>query len=785
MNTEEKTTPSEEATPLTVTQGDPDAPNDSRWPPAAALLNLTGLGLGYLYLKRQPRWLVHLAITTALLVLAYRIGGSAGSAALWWGILGLWLLWMALDGWRQARRRAEIFPAVGRRAGRPAALAVLLLAGEVALLGGYLALGHRAFDAGMAAYREADCRAAMQHLKQVTASYNQFTLGSKAVAAGDTIVECSLLVFAGNARDEGQYADAVAGYRTYLFRYPRSPLDAFAQDAAAETYHEWALDLQQAQDYAAAIEKSLILLADYAGTSAGGQAPTQTAGLYSAWAAQLQAEGQYGPAIEKYLIVLNEYAATPAGTEASLAAAEAYAEWAADLQRRDRYAQAIARYHTLLSEYPGTPPGRQAATLAAQAYAEWAGQLRQSGDYAEAVARYLTILSAYPATPAAAETPEAVAETYVEWAGQLQEVGNYDQAIANYRVILSVYPDTAAGEQAPQTAAQLYAEWADQLRESGQYDQAVANYQAILSDFPDTPSGALASRAVAEAYAEWAMQLREADEYEAAIEKYRTIASVYPNTPAGATAALATAQTYAEWAAFDRAAERYAAAIEKYETLLEQYPNTALASTALVAIGQTYNEWGKQLYTQRKYTQAMETYTQTRQITNDAGVIAAAEEGFYQALYGLSQDGSGEGRQLMDQTLTMVCAGEPALSPAVGLAQDEAGRALFGGDEFALPGGLEATKPANLSYAICLESGTSVLQNCPYTGGFTLVRQRRWWRLLVRDTGSALVVADRTFYGAQPEPCPLWRSFASEMDYSTGGDPAADEVITWLQDVVR
>jgi hypothetical protein len=119
------------------------------------------------------------------------------------------------------------------------------------------------------------------------------------------------------------------------------------------------------------------------------------------------------------------------------------------------------------------------------------------------------------------------------------------------------------------------------------------------------------------------------------------------------------------------------------------------------------------------------------------------------------------------------------------LEEEGEGKALFGGSEFDLPADLRATRPGHFRYVVCLEKGTSVVQRCPYTGGHTLVRQRRWWRVRVRDTRTARIVADRTFYGSTPGSCPFSRVFFSTTDYTTGNSPSADQVIGWLQGVVR
>jgi tetratricopeptide (TPR) repeat protein len=666
----------------------------ARWPPAVALLNLTGTGLGYLYIKRWPRWLIHLVLTAGLIATA-SITNGASRPGLWTAVLGAWVVWMAFDGWRLAR--ATPLGGIAHR-WLPAGVAVLILVLEAAGLWGYRALGQRTFAEGMAAYWDADCRTAMQHFDRVTTLY-ELTLSPNVAAADAGIVECSLLVFAENARGQGEYAEAVDGYATYLDLYPESVLIIFVRDTLAATYGEWATHFRKTQDYQVAIEK----------------------------------------------------------------------------------------YQVVLSDYPETPDGKQAAALAAETYAEWAVQLREGGKYAETVEKHRIVLSEYPDTPAGGRAAVLAAETYDEWAAHLREDGKCEEAIGKYDIVLGEYADTPAAKGARAAAAETYAEWAAQLRRDGEYEEAIEKYQLISGEYSGTPTAAEAREPAAGTYAEWAAQLRESGDYGAAIEKYDIVVGEYPDTPAAAEVKEqeAVAGTYAEWAAQLRETGLYATAITKYQAILSEHPDTQPAKTAQAAIGQTYNDWGSQLHSQRKYIEAMDRFTLAKEATDDPDVVAAAEEGYDEALWGLSQDRTGEGKKVMEQALPGVCDGEPADSPAVGLAEDEPGKALFDGSEFKLPSDLKATSPGHFRYAVCLETGTSVVQRCPYTGGHTLVRQRRWWRVRVRDTRTARVVANRTFNGPSPAACPFSRSFWATVDYSTGSPPSADQVIGWLQGVVR
>jgi len=642
-----------------VTTTPPPSPRGvPRWPPVVALLNLTGLNLGYLYMRRWLRWLVSSLLMASLVTAAF-LTDAARLPSQWAAIFGVWLLWTFVDGWIQARRLVQAAPAgaadkkraIGRR--WPSVIITALLIGLVAAgLWGYVTLGQREFAAGMETYRAADCRIAIQHFNRITTIY-ELTLSPNVATADANIIECSLLIVPENARAQGEYANAVVGYDAYLHHYPESVLLPFAQETIAETYAEWATHLREEEDYQTAIENYQIVLSEYPDTSAGAEAAAQVAEIYAEWATVLRAAGEYDATIEKYQIVLNEY--------------------------------------------PDTPTGEEAAALAAETYCEWAANLREKGECEEAITRYQIVLDQYPDTPTAAEAVEAIAKVYTEWAVQLREAGDYEVALERYWIILDEYPDTTAAAEAEE--------------------------------------------ATAETYLEWAAQLREADLYLAAIGKYQTVASKYPDTEA--------------------------------------------ASSVQIEIGWTYNDWGKYLHSQRKYIEAMQKFTEASEATSDPDAIAAAEAGYEEALWGLSQDTSSDGRQVMEQALAEVCDGDPASSPAVGLAEDEPSKALFDGSEFTLPSDLRATSPGHFRYAVCLETGTSVVERCPYTGGHTLVRQRRWWRVNVYDTLTARRVTYSTFYGSWPAACPFSRVFSSSTDYWTGDHPSADPVITWLQGVVR
>lgn len=143
---------------------DENRPGAPRSPIAAALLNLTGLGLGYSYLGRWWRQALHLVVTAGLVVIAF-VTGAAALPWLWVAVTIGWLGWMAVDGFRQARE------------GHAPARHPLAVVGALALVGamaaGYVlygAAGARTYADAAAARDRGDCAAAVDGFGQVTAA---------------------------------------------------------------------------------------------------------------------------------------------------------------------------------------------------------------------------------------------------------------------------------------------------------------------------------------------------------------------------------------------------------------------------------------------------------------------------------------------------------------------------------------------------------------------------------------------------------------------------------------
>jgi HEAT repeat protein len=615
------------------------------------LLNLTGLGLGYLYMRRWLRCLFHLLVTVGLIVVAF-LTHAAFHPRRWALVVGLWLFWMLGDGLLQARQTARTGTAWLGRRWVSAAVAGLFLVAQVGGIWVYVAQGRREYDAGLAAYKQMDCRKALRHFERLNTIY-ELTFHPEVATADSSAAECRHFLEAEQARAREAYSEAIAIYVDFLSSFSSSTLAFPVRQRMAETYVDWAISLSES--------------------------------------------GAYADAVAKYRLVLNEYRDTQAGGRASEGVARVYAQWALQLGEQESYEEVVSVYETILNEFPGTAAAQEAASLVARAYYEWATELRRQENPEEAVIVYLALRERYPATPAAAAAAESVAGAYLEWAAQLRAEDAYGAALDKYYLVLSRYPDVPTLTNARDEIIVTYFEWASFLREKALFASAIARYETVLREFLDSPA----------------------------------------------------------------------------------------ATPARLELSWTYQEWAHYLHDQGMYTEAMDKFALAQETTDHPEAIAAAAEGYRAALEALAADGVGQGLALMEETLSLVCTGEPAYSPAVGLMEEEPGRARVNSRDVVLTADLRAVFPGHFRYAICVEEGASEVQQCLYTDGHILVRQRLWWKTLVRDILDGQVIVQRTFYGSLPPVCPDVHSFWTDTEYMSGDSPPPSDINEWLADVLR
>jgi len=622
----------------------------------AGILNLTGLGLGYLYQKQWRRWGIHLLLTIILITTAFLTNASK-QPIIWLPVIGLWLCWMAFDGWRihqQPDPKAYLFSLQLPENRQwlilavPALLVVFIAAGFM----GYIALGGKEFQLGQQAYQEADCETAVKHFNKVTSIY-ELTFSSQISAADDRLVDCDVLLSANQAYQEGNFAEAIQSYQNYLEIDSDFQLTTFTGEALAASYYGWAIELMDASDYSEAIEKHLVVL----------------------------------------------------------------------------------------ENYPDTPVAEQVSEPLAEAYLLYSAQLWESGDFKEAIDTALFPRNQYPDTLAGEQADEQIAGIYFDWVVDLHQNDSYQEAVNIIELIQDQYPDTQAVKGVIDLAAKVHHDWATYLYEAGEYQESINVSEIILDEYSDYFSVSEIGQDIKAAYLASGLDLRESD--------------------------------------------LYMSAINEYETFQEKYPQISNSVNIPQLVFETQLEWGESLTQQAKFSEALDKFTEIIELASEPDDLKTAEEGYQNALLALSKDTGSVGQQILNEVFETACNGEPAVSPAVGFAEDEPPKARSCSSELKLDKDLTAEYPGHFQYVVTLGEGFETVQSCPYKQGYTLIRQRQYLLVTVRKTVTGNVFTTKKFYGSDPPKCEKTEWFYSTTAYRYGTIPSMSEVTIWLDGFLR
>ncbi|MDT0343661.1 tetratricopeptide repeat protein [Streptomyces litchfieldiae] len=267
----------------------PLSPDGRRRGLAAALLNVSGLGAGYIYLGLWARavgaWLVTLAV-----VLAANALNASDTALFWSGVYVVWLAAMVADGRRLGRRPADVRTLFARRSRRwlPPAVAAALLV----LVATGLAI-HRGTPAdelakAERAHADGDCERARVHYDRAAAGRYEFTLSQAVADARAGRVSCRFLLNAEAAADREAFTEAIADYNIYLNRHDGEPPWPGAEARLVELRLAYA-DMLLAEDtgegyagYQTAFEQYLTVRDEHGEVPGAEEVPARLDAMYDA-----------------------------------------------------------------------------------------------------------------------------------------------------------------------------------------------------------------------------------------------------------------------------------------------------------------------------------------------------------------------------------------------------------------------------------------------------------------------------------------------------------------------
>ncbi|MFI7677970.1 hypothetical protein [Actinophytocola sp. NPDC049390] len=332
----------------------------------AALLNLTGLGLGYAYLRNHVLAVLAFLLTGGAVTVAF-LTGAADRPWLWRGAVLGWLVLLALHAAFLASRRAP-----GPRTRGPVLAGVVAVAVVAAGYAGYGVAGAAAYDRGVAAQEAGDCVAAADAFDTVTGPF-ELTLSADVLDARDRSAECAAYEKARAAQNRDDYESAIVLYDDFGKLYPDSVLSPYVRDNLADTHFAKATSWQEPVTAVVArlsVDTLLMLGREFGDTDAAKQAPAAIDDVFAA-ATKPYGAGKFCDSLE----VLTYFAGLDATSVGKKVSADANTFRARSLyecgmrQYRDKkLSQAVTTFGMFLTGYPKDRRAAQvkAARIAAE-----------------------------------------------------------------------------------------------------------------------------------------------------------------------------------------------------------------------------------------------------------------------------------------------------------------------------------------------------------------------------------------------------------------------------------
>ncbi len=475
------------------------------------LLNLSGLGLGYVVLRQWRRWKNYLLITAALWILAVMLKAYQ-MPRLWGTLLGLWLLLSLLDGWHLAVRTEEgsfstwwLLPLLG--------LFTCLIAWGGVFFYRYAA--GAVYARAVQAYQTGDCRTASTDFETYQSLY-RFSLLPVLENVEKYSQECELLLYAAQAEQTGYYEEALNTLQ-YL---SATALQPEAKRQQVQVSSSWARALASQANYQQAIEILSVAVTAHTDENQRREIDDLAAGIALEWGDHIYEQGDYMNAANIYRKVINSYAGSSHVGDARRRIAAAYFAEAQVAYEQQNWSEALSAYQYLRSEFADLSEVQPSRQRMRDLYLRQAETSYAAADYATVIQAYTELVQEDPAYFSEGELHLKLSQLYAEWAQNQRENGGYEQAVNIYALLQNDYADTVAGKTALEEMPYVQLAWVDDLAYNDQFDLALQKLEQMRNAYPYAP---LADH-IAEKYLElnllWGQSLYEHQQYSAAMQKY-------------------------------------------------------------------------------------------------------------------------------------------------------------------------------------------------------------------------------------------------------------------------
>jgi tetratricopeptide (TPR) repeat protein len=450
-------------------------PTTKKW--EAAILNLSGLGLGYIYLKQWWRWGIHFGVTIAILVIATILKGSH-MPWLWVPIWYLWICWMTIDGWLQGKRVNQI----KNRVVISTLISLGVIASSILIWVISYAVGASMYKAGLKSFEQNDYQSALSKLNLYTNVF-QLTFSPSIKKAEVMRGQSALMVFGKESLTNSNYEDSVEAYSSFIGLYPDSEKIPEADAQLAVAYHQWAFSLFQEKAYAEADAKYAVLFDDYSSSKEITAADQEIGDMYMEWAQSLRQAGDFEAAVEKYqsLKKNNNVSKSALAEEMS----ESYVEWGDQLNEKGDYESAQEKYEVTINDYRNSAAAKIAYGKAAANLLLWGKSSFKQGDFESSANNLLKILDQYPDSSSVADAKGLLPDVMLERVKQLFAGLDYKGTVEITQRMIAEFPEADQTRQARENFSAALIGWGQQLTKESRFILALEKLDVAKQEAPN------------------------------------------------------------------------------------------------------------------------------------------------------------------------------------------------------------------------------------------------------------------------------------------------------------
>jgi len=366
--------------------------------------------------------------------------------------------------------------------------------------------------------------------------------------------------------------------------------------------------------------------------------------------------------------------------------------------------------------------------------------------------------------------------------------GEYSAAFASIVKFHQHYPNSSKTSVLDNTKFDAYLGLAQDLASQHDYIGSMEKLREGRSHFPDEAQARQGDidAAYTAHYLAWGQYLFEQKDYGTALQKFEFITTGYSRSTEYQDAYEGAAQAYLAWVQQLDSEKSYESAALNLEKIINSYSKSSAVGEAEQQLPDAYLDWGKDLREQQHYLLAMQKFEEIKDLTGSASTVASAEKEYDSTIMLLAEDTGEDGDQVREEARKIACEEEIPTHPAIGLLKDEPGKMLACGSSTSwIPKSLLSTMPGNFQFIAFRSTDTRTIQTCPYTGGNTLYRKRKYYEIKVYKVATGELVAEKSFAGPNPDYCPYQHYFTSSTDSIIGDYPDKEPIAEWLEGVIE